>query len=141
MHQQPTNNMAAPHDDAELEKLLQSLTQIAGGKQDRKPNQDVGQEVIPKKGYVQKLLSVTYCECVRAESVLLLLHRFVVKTTDQHGQKVFINICSSEKVPMAGSWANGKVHCCIAACVKVLMLCLAAVCNKSCLFLHRSQRM
>ena len=63
MHQQPANNMAAPHDDTELEKLLQSLTQIAGGKQDRKPNQDVGQEVIPKEGYVQKL-SVTSCERV-----------------------------------------------------------------------------
>ena len=43
-----------------------------------------------------------------------LHNRFVVKTTDQEGRKVFINICSSDKVPVAGSWANGKVHCCTA---------------------------
>ena len=54
MHQQPLSHMAAPHDDAELEKILQSLTQIAGGKQDRKPKQDAGQEVIPTKGYVKR---------------------------------------------------------------------------------------
>ena len=36
--------------------------------------------------------------------------RFVVKTTDQDNHKVFINICGSDKVPMAGGWADGKVQ-------------------------------
>ena len=34
---------------------------------------------------------------------------FVVKTTDQDKRKVFINICGSDKVPMAGGWIDGKV--------------------------------
>ena len=66
------------------------------------------------KSYLLRVASALNAEPV------LLHHRFVVKTTDQQGQKVFINICSSDKVPMAGSWANGKVHCCFAACVKFL---------------------
>ena len=36
--------------------------------------------------------------------------RFVVKTTDQDKRKVFINICGSDKVPMAGGWSDGKVQ-------------------------------
>lgn len=35
---------------------------------------------------------------------------FVVKTTDQDKRKVFINICGSDKVPMAGGWIDGKVE-------------------------------
>ncbi|DBA76314.1 TPA: hypothetical protein ACH3X1_010027 [Trebouxia sp. C0004] len=35
--------------------------------------------------------------------------RFVVKTTDQDKRKVFINICGSDKVPMAGGWSDGKI--------------------------------
>lgn len=33
----------------------------------------------------------------------------MVKTTDQDKRKVFINICGSDKVPMAGGWTDGKV--------------------------------
>lgn len=32
---------------------------------------------------------------------------FVVKTSDDTGRKVFINICGSEHVPAAGNWAGG----------------------------------
>ena len=41
------------------------------------------------------------CRCVTCS--------FVVKTTDQDKRKVFINICGSDKVPMAGGWTDGKV--------------------------------
>lgn len=35
---------------------------------------------------------------------------WVVKTTDQDKRKVFVNICGSDKVPMAGGWTDGKVR-------------------------------
>eukprot|EP00887_Chlorella_sp_A99_P003490 scaffold7.g3490.t1 len=34
---------------------------------------------------------------------------FVVKTADERGRKVFINVCSSDKVAMPGGWAGGEV--------------------------------
>lgn len=38
------------------------------------------------------------------------LPRFVVKTLDEQGRKVFINVCSSPKVGMPGGWEDGKVR-------------------------------
>mmetsp|Transcript_5182 Transcript_5182/g.9866 ORF Transcript_5182/g.9866 Transcript_5182/m.9866 type:complete len:426 (+) Transcript_5182:169-1446(+) len=34
---------------------------------------------------------------------------FVVKTKDDTGRKVFINVCGSPKIPAPGNWDNGKV--------------------------------
>ena len=36
-------------------------------------------------------------------------HRFVVKTVDEAGRKVFINVCGSAKVPAPGGWKPGQV--------------------------------
>jgi hypothetical protein len=33
--------------------------------------------------------------------------RFVIKTTDEAGRKVFINMCGHAKVAAPGNWANG----------------------------------
>ena len=35
--------------------------------------------------------------------------RFVVKTHDDTGRKMFINICGNPKIPAPGNWDNGKV--------------------------------
>lgn len=35
--------------------------------------------------------------------------RFVVKTQDELGRKVFINVCGSEKIAAPGSWKGGKM--------------------------------
>ncbi|GBF96758.1 hypothetical protein Rsub_09614 [Raphidocelis subcapitata] len=32
---------------------------------------------------------------------------FVVKTADQDGRKVFVNVCSSDRIPAPGGWADG----------------------------------
>lgn len=61
MRKQSTSAFPAPRDDEELARLVQELTQVAGGTQDRKPNPDGGQEVIPSKGYVVEL-SATIAE-------------------------------------------------------------------------------
>ena len=50
MHKQAASGVAALPDEDELEKLVQRLTQVAGGKQDRNPSQGAGQEVTPDKG-------------------------------------------------------------------------------------------
>ncbi|CAG9462092.1 unnamed protein product [Pedinophyceae sp. YPF-701] len=34
---------------------------------------------------------------------------FVVKTVDETGRKVFVNMCGSEHVPAAGDWSGGQV--------------------------------
>ena len=36
--------------------------------------------------------------------------RWVVKTVDQAGRKVFINVCGSSRVSLPGSWKHGKVR-------------------------------
>lgn len=35
--------------------------------------------------------------------------RFVVKTVDEGGRKVFINVCGSDKVAAPASWVEGEV--------------------------------
>jgi hypothetical protein len=35
---------------------------------------------------------------------------FVVKTRDEHGRKVFVNVCGSPLVAAPGDWANGQVR-------------------------------
>ena len=52
---------------------------------------------------------------------------FVVKTTDQDKRKVFINICGSDKVPMAGGWIDGKVGLVLFANHAALMTILQAL--------------
>ena len=65
-----------------------------------------GQEVTPQAGYVLR----KHLGMLRNADVILLVYcRFVVKTTDQDNRKVFINVCGSDKVPMAGGWTDGKV--------------------------------
>lgn len=40
----------------------------------------------------------------------LFANRFVIKTVDEKGQKVFINICGSSKIAAPGvNWENGQV--------------------------------
>lgn len=34
---------------------------------------------------------------------------FVIKTANEQGQKVFINVCGSAKLPLPGGWAKGQV--------------------------------
>ena len=36
--------------------------------------------------------------------------RWVVKTLDQDGRKVFINVCGSSRVSLPSSWQHGKVR-------------------------------
>lgn len=50
MRKQSVTSMPAPQNNDDLERLVQQLTEVAGGKQDRKQNRDAGQEVIPTKG-------------------------------------------------------------------------------------------
>ncbi|KAL3141806.1 hypothetical protein ABBQ32_004480 [Trebouxia sp. C0010 RCD-2024] len=71
-----------PHGE-KLQQLLKQIQQEAGGKQGTLIPKG-GQEVTPQAG-------------------------FVVKTTDQDKRKVFVNICGSDKVPMAGGWTDGKM--------------------------------
>lgn len=52
---------------------------------------------------------------------------FVVKTTDQDKRKVFINICGSDKVPMAGGWTDGKVGLALSAKNAVALQALASL--------------
>ena len=52
------------------------------------------------------------CQILRAvasEQRLLWQHRFVVKTVDEAGRKLFINVCGSAKVPAPGGWKPGQV--------------------------------
>ncbi len=35
--------------------------------------------------------------------------RFVIKTVDDAGRKVFINVCGSTKIPAPGGWTDGQV--------------------------------
>lgn len=35
--------------------------------------------------------------------------RFVIKTVDEKGRKVFINVCGSSSVLAPGGWKNGQV--------------------------------
>lgn len=37
--------------------------------------------------------------------------RFVIKTTDETGSKVFINVCGAAEVDAVGDWADGQVRC------------------------------
>lgn len=53
MRKQAASDVAALPDQDELETLVQRLTQVAGGKQDRNPSQGAGQEVTPDRGYVE----------------------------------------------------------------------------------------
>ena len=53
MRKQAASDAAALPDQDELEMLVQRLTQVAGGKQDRNSSQGAGQEVTPDKGYVE----------------------------------------------------------------------------------------
>ena len=36
--------------------------------------------------------------------------RWVVKTVDQAGRKVFINVCGSSRVSLPGTWTDGKAR-------------------------------
>ena len=38
------------------------------------------------------------------------LHRFVIKTTESGGHKVFINVCGAPEVDAPGDWTDGQVH-------------------------------
>ena len=49
------------------------------------------------------------CRDVASERQLPWQHRFVVKTVDEAGRKVFINVCGSAKVPAPGGWKPGQV--------------------------------
>lgn len=33
----------------------------------------------------------------------------MIKTANEQGQKVFINVCGSAKLPLLGGWAKGQV--------------------------------
>ncbi len=37
-------------------------------------------------------------------------HRWLVKTVDQAGRKVFINVCGSSRISLPGSWTDGKAR-------------------------------
>jgi PIH1 N-terminal domain len=39
-------------------------------------------------------------------------HRFVIKTTEETGRKVFINVCGAAEVDAVGDWAGGQVGLC-----------------------------
>jgi len=64
----------------ELSELLQQVKKKAGQPTDEMPTE----EIIPEPG-------------------------FVVKTQDEGGGKVFINMCGHQKIAAPGNWANGKV--------------------------------
>ena len=38
-----------------------------------------------------------------------LLCRFVVKTTDKAGKKIFLNVCTSDKMALPSNWGDGQV--------------------------------
>lgn len=56
---------------------------------------------------------------------------WVVKTTDQDKRKVFVNICGSDKVPMAGGWTDGKVRVFLFVTHAQLILALQALASLS----------
>jgi hypothetical protein len=35
---------------------------------------------------------------------------FVVKTSDDAGSKVFVNVCGSAKIPAPGGWTSGQAR-------------------------------
>ena len=89
--------------EGKLKQLLQQIQQDASKQGSAIPKG--GQEVTPQAGYVQQ----KHVNTRRITDVILcVLCRFVVKTTDQDNRKVFINVCGSDKVPMAGGWTDGK---------------------------------
>lgn len=59
---------------------------------------------------VQRMQSGKTDVCGNPEQVLIFPDPgFVVKTLNEHGSKVFINVCGSNKVGMPGGWSEGKV--------------------------------
>ncbi len=49
--------------------------------------------------------------CCDRKFASLIVVRWVVKSLDQDGRKVFINICGSSRVSLPSSWQHGKVRC------------------------------
>ena len=89
-----------------LQQLLKQIQQESGGTQGSAVPKG-GQEVTPQAGYV--ICTCHHVRLIIAASYRCVARSFVVKTTDQDKRKVFINICGSDKVPMAGGWIDGKV--------------------------------
>lgn len=72
-----------------------------------------GTKVTPEEGYVLAY-APEFTRVCDGSHTLSILERsqccsFVVKTSDDTGQKVFINICHSRAVPGPDSWLHGQV--------------------------------
>lgn len=63
-----------------------------------------------KQGTI-KVAAVTDQRLVHAPSDTPL-SRFVIKTLEEDGAKLFINVCHARQVPAPGNWSQGKVCCC-----------------------------
>ncbi|KAF8055399.1 pih1d1 [Scenedesmus sp. PABB004] len=104
-----------PQEAAEMLKLLQSYAESG-----RTGLGDIPEDLMAMLENVKRAQGQPTADAEDAAESITPEPGFVVKTTDQDGRKIFINMCHSKQVPAPGGWTDGRMPDSVAAALQDL---------------------